>query len=195
MEITEESSVNVEMQSSGSLPLLDSVLPSPSSLVQQENQNPNNNNNQLSQQEEQVSRTSLITGALEKAGGFMPMPYFAGPSHGIEWQPISRKNGEMQSPLSIESGLSAVSLTDPGGLTTYIDPALEPKTDEEWLVLYKQAFDDLEDVDVTQAKAAVEHRVTLERMLIRKEATKVSTLSSVCVCNFKHLLCVYSGVL
>ena len=130
--------------------------------------------NETRPQEEEAKHSPLsqTTGALPKPGGFMPMLSFSGPSHGIEWSPISRVNGILQTPVSTGSGLLADDLAQPA-TTTYIDPELAPKTPEEWLELYKQSFDDLPVPALAQAQHAFHARIAIERAFSRKESTMV----------------------
>lgn len=120
------------------------------------------------EKEETVSPLSQTDGAVQKPESFIPIPYFAGEKHGIDWSRAPKKNGERQTPVQIGCGLRGENLSLPTTIA-YTDPDLMPKTDEEWLALYKQSFDDLPPpADAKDARVAFYQRTELEQSFYKE---------------------------
>lgn len=81
------------------------------------------------------------------------------------------RKGPVMSPLG--SGLVAEDLCNPS-TRGYITPEITPKTPDEWMALWREAFDDLKDrcTDPEQACDAYGRRVAIEKAFMAKEETE-----------------------
>jgi hypothetical protein len=117
--------------------------------------------------------SQVKTGDQTRNALFTPMPYYHGDEHGGAWSKLHRKNGERLLPTLNECGLMVSDLALPTTIQ-YSDPTLAPQSDDEWLELFQQSFEDLSDTctDPGKAQEAFARRAELERTYFKGDGIK-----------------------